>query len=467
MFEKKNIYQTFPGLRLPLYFTFMLTISCESFIEVDPPKNEIVIDAVFESDASAYAALNGVYSMMMLEQSFTYAGLEKCTGLASDELLNYSSDPDNSQFFQNALSARNEELLTNFWIAPYKYINNANAILEAIIRSESLSKNAKDELEGQAKFIRAFAYFYLVNLFGDIPYPTETDYNVTSKLPRTNANSVNDAIEQDLLDAANLLQEGYQSNNFQRIYPSRLAAQALLARHYLMRGQWASAAAYATMVIENDLLHLQDDLNMVFTPASTETIWQLKPVIPGTYTQQAQLFILTTAPNSYSRIVSLAPAMYNAFEAEDMRKGSWTAVYTEGGESWEYAYKYKSLGGPDNPEYNVVLRLAELYLIRAEASAQLEQLSDALNDLNAIRARAGLPLASQGTKEELLAAILDERRLEFFCEWGHRWLDLKRSGIIDNVLGSLKADWQSHDQLFPIPESERLLNNNLSQNPGY
>ena len=119
-------------------------------------------------------------------------------------------------------------------------------------------------------------------------------------------------------------------------------------------------------------------------------------------------------------------------------------------------------------EYSIVLRLAELYLIRAETFTHLGDLETAKTDLNKIRNTAGLPDTTASTQQEVLEAILQERRVELFTEFGHRFFDLKRFGKLDEVLGAVKNGWNSNDSLFPIPESELMLNPNLSpQNPGY
>ena len=111
--------------------------------------------------------------------------------------------------------------------------------------------------------------------------------------------------------------------------------------------------------------------------------------------------------------------------------------------------------------------MAELYLIRAEARTHKGQLVEAREDLDMIRLRAGLPNTLASTSKELLDAILQERRVEFFTEHGHRFFDLKRTDNLDEVLVT-KLGWNSTDRLFPLPEKELLLNPNLQpQNPGY
>ena len=112
--------------------------------------------------------------------------------------------------------------------------------------------------------------------------------------------------------------------------------------------------------------------------------------------------------------------------------------------------------------------MGEAYLIAAEASVQLDRLSEGLYYLNAIRSRAGLTPLAGGDKNSLLSAVEQERRIELFSEQGHRFFDLKRTGRATEVLGLLKTNWEPTDELLPIPESELLLNPNLSpQNDGY
>ncbi|MEZ0129914.1 RagB/SusD family nutrient uptake outer membrane protein, partial [Flavobacterium sp. LBUM151] len=134
-----------------------------------------------------------------------------------------------------------------------------------------------------------------------------------------------------------------------------------------------------------------------------------------------------------------------------------------------YAYKYKKNNTtPASVEYSVLLRLAEQYLIRAEARAQQGDFIGAKEDLNKLRERAGLKEITASTKEELLKAVAQERRHELFTEYGHRFFDLKRSGEIDSLLSSEKAGWNPTDILFPLPQTELELNPNLlPQNEGY
>jgi len=163
----------------------------------------------------------------------------------------------------------------------------------------------------------------------------------------------------------------------------------------------------------------------------------------------------------------LRPGLLQAFEPTDKRRTAWIDSLTYQSKRYYYPGKYKSLSG--NTEYYVVLRAAELLLIRAEALARLQQTDAAIADLNVIRLRASLPpLAPGQMQDKVLEAVYHERRCELFAEWGHRWYDLKRTGLANTVLPSLKGNsWQPFDVWWPIPESQILANPLLTQNEGY
>lgn len=457
--------------KILLIFILFVTISvtsCKKFVAVNPPQTEIVTQTVFESDLSALSALKGIYSLMMTNQSFTKAGIEELSGIASDEFLNYSTRIDQIQFYQNSLTARNSDVLGIFWREPYKYILNANILLEGIDKPNQLTPGVVNQIKGEAKFIRAFCHFYLVALFGPVPYLTSSDYRLNSVASRVPVNEVLDKIEIDLIDAYDLLKNDYSFSNGERIQPNKAAAAALLSRVYLYKGNWEKAEQFASLVIGNSVTYaLVSDLNIVFLANSLEAIWQLKPVVPGINTPQGQLFILTGAPNLASNRVSLTQELVNSFEASDQRKIKWVGTFSNSSGTWNYANKYKVAYNSNVTEYSMVLRLAEQYLIRAEARANLNKLDEAKSDLNTIRSRAGLSNHTSNDKSLILLAIEQERKIELFAEWGHRWLDLKRTGRVNAILGPLKSNWQPTDVLFPIPESERLLNPNLTQNDGY
>jgi len=169
----------------------------------------------------------------------------------------------------------------------------------------------------------------------------------------------------------------------------------------------------------------------------------------------------------------LSISLLNSFEPGDLRKvttgtNGWLGKNTVGGVDYYYPKKYRARTSSPITEYDIVFRLAEQYLIRAEARVKQNKISEATLDLNMIRNRAGLLNTTATDQTSLSLAIQHERQVEMFAEWGNRWLDLKRTGIINSVLAPTKgANWQSTDALYPIPFNEIQINVNLIQNPGY
>jgi hypothetical protein len=159
----------------------------------------------------------------------------------------------------------------------------------------------------------------------------------------------------------------------------------------------------------------------------------------------------------------------NAFESGDRRFTSWVGVDNYQGTTYYYLSKYKNstTNTTATGEYCTYMRLAEQYLIRAEAMAQQNNLSGAIADINVIRNRAGLPNTKAATQADILLAVEQERRIELFAEYGHRWNDLRRTGRADAVLGASKTGWTKDAALYPIPKTEIINNKNLTQNPGY
>jgi starch-binding outer membrane protein, SusD/RagB family len=444
-----------------------LTAGCKKFLTVPPPVTQLVTTSVFASDQTAEAAMAGIYSTMESSGGFASGGtgsIGLLSGLSADELTNYSNDPNQVQFFLNQLNKNNSLLYNNLWSLPYQCIYDANAVLEGVTASSQISAPVKKELPGEAKFIRAFCNFYLTHLFGDIPLTTTTDYKNNAIISRSSGVDVNEQIIADLISAESLLAPDYSFSNGERVRPNAAAAAALLARVYLYLGDWKDAEIQATAVInQTNLYALLPDLSQVFLANSTEAIWQLLPNIPGVNTGEGNLYILNSAPV----YAALSPTLISSFETGDLRLQTWVADTTLGTDTYFYPFKYKVKYGDVVTEYSMVLRLAEQYLIRAEARTNLNNTTGAAEDINAIRNRAGLANTTATDQPTLLQAIQQERRVELFTEWGHRWFDLIRTNQATTVLAPLKNDWQATDTLYPIPQADIQRDPNLTQNPGY
>jgi hypothetical protein len=478
-------------LNIIFAFLTLLEVSCKKLVEVDAPNNVITANNVYTSDVTAIAVLNGLYTELSrsnYNNSAAIPNISLWVGLSSDELTLWSNTSSASQiaYFKNDLT----EITGggDFWLNIYPYIYTCNAAIEGLENSAVLTLAVKKQLLGEAKFLRAFFYFYLVNLYGDVPLALTTDYSVNAILYRSAAAQVYQQIIADLLEAQELLRDGYVKSDAKTLYtasaervrPCKAVATAFLARTYLYTGDWNKAEAMATAVINNNVIYDTVPLNQVFLKNSKEAIWQLQPVTSDaiTNTAEAVFFILSNPPEGLSNQhpVYLSDTLLNSFETGDRRKanGGWINEYTDGSESYYYPFKFKDItqGTGVNPsEYTMLLRLGEQYLIRAEARAQQNNISGAKSDLNVIRRRAGLGNTSANDKQSLLTTILDERQVELFTELGLRWFDLKRSGNVNALMNSVSEAkggvWSSHKQLYPISQSELLKNPNMTQTPGY
>lgn len=452
-------------LRKLLLLTLAFT-SCEDYVDIDLPTNQLTGPVVFEDAATVNAAFVHIYGQLR-ESAFTTGlsnGLSYLMGHYTDELTLYSANlPDIQNYANNTLITSDGKAKT-LWDTSYNLIYASNSILEGVQSSATLSQEEKDRFQGEAYFLRAFIHFHLTNLFGPIPFIDSTDYRTNSKVSRNSTEEVYQKLIADLLTAKSLL-SGTDSS-FTNLRPNYWVASALLARAYLYNGDYSLALAEATDIISNGSYTLNPDVSQVFKKNSAETLWQLGEEMAGTNTLEGFTFMFLSGPPPNS---ALSDHLINDFEVGDSRFISWVGSVSDGTETWYCPYKYK-LNSPTGAteECSILIRLAELYLIAAEAQAQMGNLNDALDYLNIIRGRATLPPAALENQSELLSAILRERRLEFFSEQGHRFFDLKRTGNIDKVLSPIKPNWETTDRLLPIRESELILNPNLvPQNEGY
>jgi len=460
---------------------FITFSACNKIVEVDTPLIYTSKGDAFASDANAISVLNGIYANMSLvalsEGSSINSFMSLYPGLSADEFTLYSGVTNGSYiaFYQNDLLNTSGP---NPWLTSYPIIYKLNDAIDGINASSGMTKKVKNQLLGEAKFLRAFYYFYLVNLYGPVPLVLNVNYKENSILARSSIDIVYQQIVKDLVEADDLLSENFVGSNgytasSERVVPNKWAAKALLARVYLFTKDYNNAVALSTEVINNTSLFSLTDLNSVFLSNSQEAIWQLQPVNLGWNTEDAKLFIIPeTGPSEFNPIF-LSDSLLNSFEFNDQRKVNWIDTTIVDGISYHFPYKYKSATlGADITEYKMVLRLAEQYLIRAEANVHQNLLSAAMEDLNTIRNRAGLDkYQGAGNQTSLLLAILHERRIELFSEWGNRWLDLKRLGKVDEVMGvytKIKGGiWNSYDQYYPIFQSELANDPNLVQNEGY
>jgi len=444
------------GKLLLLAITLGFT-SCEKIVEVRTPFNAIISENAFLDEAGANSAIAGMYSSLTpTSANPPTAYINLLTDMLADNLSYNGTVFD--QYKNNSLVS-NESNLAQLWATCYAGIYRANAIIEGISNGK-FSTAFSNQAIGEALFIRSFCYFYLTNLYGDVPLITTTQIAQNQIAPRTPSAQIVAQIVSDLERSAGMLPENYPVAN-RRQRANKWAATAFLARVYLYTGDNVKAEQAASQVISKSTVYsLPTDLATVFLTASTETIFAFD-VSMGGYTLVAAFSAPSASPGQTPSFI-IQPNLYTLFETNDKRRTAWTGSNA----GFNFALKYKSFVA--NTENDVVFRLAEQYLIRAEARAKLDNLTGAQSDINIVRQRAGVTQITTTSQISALEAVAKERRLELFSEWGHRWLDLKRTQQAGPVISALKPGlWQATDVLYPIPNVEREKNVNLTQNPGY
>lgn len=448
-----------PHYRIYHFICILLLItSCKKLITVDAPSDEIPAESVFSNDALADAAVADLY--YSLSGYFASNLLPVINGMTADELNTFNGT--HLRYVNNAILPT-DALLLSSWRELYKVIYGANAVLEGLAASSGLSMEKSRQLKGEAIFLRAFCYYYLVNCWGDVPLITTTDVSHTALAPRTGVDSVYAKIISDLGYASQLLPVYY--NTGEKVRANRWAAIALLARVHLQRGSWEDAIVLSSLVINSGAYTPLISPDSVFLCNSRPTILQIWRNEGFTFLGQTFL----PSDGSFS-FYPFTDDFMQSFETADKRKDSWTRPFTYGGATYYNSYKYRNrtAAAMGREEYLMILRIEEQYLIRAEAFARLNNVRDAVADLNILRTRAGLPLLSDTTaRDSCLRLVERERRMELFTEWGDRWISLHRTGRLDEVMKAMKPAWKSTAALYPIPQEERNRNPHLTQNDGY
>lgn len=436
----------------------LLLFSCEEFLELEAPSTLLASESVFTSGTEVESAIAGVYAQFHREVSGR-TSISVYYGLYADELNNFRES--NVALFENEL---NPETTTvhRFWNLFYSYIYRLNSIIQGIETSSTLSNDVAKRLGSEARFLRAYFYFHLVNMYGDIPAVTTTDYQTNASITRSPVAEIYERIIiPDLVFARDNFSEEYV-NEIPQIRPNKSAASALLAKVYLYTENWEGAEIQSSSIIDAGLYQLIT-LDDVFFETSEELIWHLERPNQTFPTFEANTYIIRSTPT----FVSLSDDLIAGFEEGDNRLDQWVGSIEFNGAPVYFPFKYKTRFG-DSDERLAMFRLGEQYLIRAEARAQQNNIAGAQADLNMIRNRAGLPNTTANDQNTLLEAIFNERRVELFTEFGNRWFDMKRTGKADAILGAIKPLWDDTDILWPVPPSEFQRNPGLGeQNPGY
>tara|TARA_Y100001968_G_C19421830_1_gene752161 strand:- start:254 stop:1585 length:1332 start_codon:yes stop_codon:yes gene_type:complete len=442
-------------------------------VSIDAPTDKLVRAEVFSNDKTAISAMDGIYNELYQAEfsSGSRSSVTVLAGLSSDNVQYLNSGNITMMEFQDHEIAPTNSSNLELWASAYNIIYLCNSYIEGLTNSTSIDAELQQQLEGEARFVRAFTYFYLVNLYEIVPLILDTDYRVNALKPQVEKEEIYTQIENDLQFSSEILNTSYR--NSERTSANKFVAKALLARVYLFLENWQEAENLSTEVIEETSSYeILENLDEVFLANSREAIWQISPIGGGgiaSNTNEGSMFIIDPF-FSFFATLKLDENLVTLFEEQDLRLEKWTG-FNEGKNAY-FAHKYKIRSSTQFPiqEYSMVLRLAEQYLIRAEARLKMNEIDAAVEDLDVIRERADLPLLAEINPgisgEALLEEVFIQRRKELFTEWGHRWFDLKRSGNINTVFRN-NPTWEMTDSFYPIPSEEISKNPNLIQNDGY
>ncbi|MBP1676140.1 MAG: RagB/SusD protein [Bacteroidetes bacterium] len=369
--------------------------------------------------------------------------------------------------------------ITNFWANNYTVASIANGLIEKLpTATAAITATQRNTFLGQAYFFRGQVYFEHSLLFGDVPLVLTTDLAVSKNMARTPKATVQAQAVKDMEQAVSLLPAVAPDNTI--YYTSKYQAEAYLSYMYLAMGEWAKAEAAATDVINNGGFSLVSDLQAIFDTGSKEAIISIaESTTPikgySGYATTLNLYAGYLSNMLASRDWHITDSLANVYGTDPRlakwypQLGTWTKHQIK---KYRYGLAYSLLVSPTAApisQTSIFMRLAEVYLIRAEARAQQGNTADAIADINVVRNRAtATPYSGTYTKDQALQLVQTERSLELSCE-GKRWLDLCRWGTADAVMKkiSYKTGWASYKALLPIPLTQIQLNPNLIQNPGY
>ncbi len=486
---------------LALVVIVMLT-SCEDFLE-KYPLDTVNTENFYKTKDDAIAAINAAYQPlqrpklhnMRMWTTDIIAGNSE-VGANPVDANDGIETKDQARF----ITTTDNRGVLDLYQGPAPGILYANIVLQKV-PSIDMDETLKNRILGEAKFLRAYYYFVLVRFFGDVPLILTPQTPGDDLRPaRTAKDKVYEQIIRDLEEAIEQLpgREEYADADNGRV--SKGSAVGMLAKVHLTLGNWSKVVALCDQV--KDLGYaLNTDYATNFNPEaenSVESLFEVQYISPvNNFWDDANQSSWTTnfmAPRD-SPLTSVGwgwnqptQEFVDAYEEGDLRKD--VTIFYEGcpafdGKEYKSSMSYVTgysvrkfvlpasyvpTGSSGSPLNWPVLRYADVLLMKAEALNELGQTSEAEAPLNEVRERAGLdPLSGLG-QEAFREVVLHERRMELAFE-GHRWFDLIRIGDGEWGLAFLHSIGRTNATqkhlLFPIPQAERDVNPNLTQNPGY
>ncbi|MBW8685711.1 RagB/SusD family nutrient uptake outer membrane protein [Chitinophaga rhizophila] len=436
-----------------LPIVYLLT-SCSDFLDV-APKDAVSDETTINDKASAQTAVRGIYRQ--LGDDDYYGALFQTIGYLSGDNIQWTgSQSVIQQFISHAVKGDNANVAT-VWSGIYATINRANQVIDKLpaVNDATLSADEKNALLGEAYFIRALAYFDLARTWGGVQLVVKAATNIsdTKGLQRSTLEQTYAQVLKDLQTAEPLLPE-----TTNRYRATRKTVWALLARFYLYQGNWTQAEASASRLITDSRYRLIKPYSAFFANNVVATEESILEIAYSANNTNAHRGYWQPPANNGTRQWAPNDAFIALINNPLIGGNRSSAVAITNQGLWYGNFYYRSPA--TDPAY--ILRIAEQYLIRAEARAHQGNLEGALQDLDAVRDRAGLTGSTAVSANEILLAIEHERRLEFAFE-PHRWYDLVRTKRAAAVLGL--TDEKRY--VMPIPAIELSADDALEPNPGY
>jgi hypothetical protein len=438
-----------------LFAASLLLNSCGSFFD-EKSNSNLPSDAAITDAGTARAAIIGAYD----EVQNYYSSYTTLGTITADNVVFNGSLSQYLQLDQVSIPVDNVVTVAAYQ-GIYQAINSANTVIALVpsVNDPVLTTTEKNKILGEAYFIRALGYFDLGRGWGGVQLRLTPTKDIASLkgVKRSTLDQTYDQVLADLTKAEQLLPDATASDSNLRNRAQKASVRALRARLHLYRQQWIDADNYASQVIaETTKYNLVAPYKAFFTAPylTSESVLEL------TFSANDKngfwnLWYLSNLGGQYT----LKPSDSFVAKVKDPTIGGTRSALVAGTSPNVYGVLYNSTAGAD-PFY--LIRIAELYLIRAEARAQQNNLTGALSDLNVVRNRAGLGNSTATTQADILTAIENENNIEFAFE-AHRWFDLVRTKRVGAVLGVTNTNlW-----LFPIPGSDILSDPDVTQNTGY
>jgi len=471
----------------------LLASACNKEIDKAPISN-LTTGNFWKTANDAEAGLTGAYNS--LYQQFYIWDYETNGDVQSDNCYAGGNNADNFAIDNFQLNALNGNV-TRDWQGLYDGVANANAVLDNVPGIDDPSwagTTRKQQILAEAKFLRALHYFYLVTTWGDVPLVLTNNATGAALYPaRTPAAQVWIQIEQDLISADSSLLPASGSNpNTGRALQG--SADALLAKVYAQQLKYDSCLTWCNKVLANSYYSLLPNYADLFDGNHKNTVESLFEIqhstIANTTNYGPELLLpYSLTGDTWAKFNVPTNDIIADYQSQHdtVRENAsvyWTVAADTAGAipppytkfPVPFSYKWKQPGGFNSPDNEILIRLADIILLKAEALNQTGQTAQAIPLINQIRARVNLPAITATTQTDVAAAILNERRLELAFE-GWRWLDLLRAGSqytislmasqVDPNGKPLNYALTTNRLLWPVPQSERDLDVNLSQNAGY